>query len=186
MFSRPKFLIGALTLAALLGACSDSNSVTTPTSQRAASAPLYQGGTDTGSVASGGGGSGGGSGGGGGGGSGGGSVTPCGTLSTAISTYNIVVYTTRIGIGVSGTAYNCGTRKVAFEVDVVDQNTDPACAVDMPHFIAPKYTDPGMSTFWQVNSTLVRCMNQLHTFDVRLWDTRTGETLATSTVSAFL
>jgi hypothetical protein len=128
-------------------------------------------------------GGGGGSGGGGGGGS---AAVPCGTLSTSISTYNIVVYTTRIGIGVSGTATNCGTRKVAFEVDVVDQTTDPACAVDMPHFIAAKNTDPGVTTPWAVNSTLVRCQNQTHTFDVRLWDTKTGRTLDTTTLSAFL
>jgi hypothetical protein len=185
---RVPLTVGVLAFAVLLGACSDSSGVTTPIAgQRVAGLPSFQGGTDTGSVSSGGGTSSGGggtsSGGGGGGGS---SATPCGTLSTAISTYNIVVYTTRIGIGVSGTAYNCGTRKVAFEVDVVDQNPDPFCAVDMPHFIAPKYTDPGMSVLWQVNSTLVNCQNQLHTFNVRLWDTRTGETLGTSTVSAFL
>ena len=123
----------------------------------------------------------------GGGGGGGGSSTPaCGQLSTAISSYNIVVYTTRIGIGVSGTAVNCGSRNVSFEVDVTDQNTDPVCAVNMPHVIASRNTGAGATWFWAANSTLVNCRGQTHTFDVRLWDTKTGQTLGTSTVSAFL
>ena len=167
----------ALAVACALVACSESTAPTNTAPQSVAQ--FAKSGIDTSQVA------GGGSGGGGAGG--GGNATPaCGTLATAISTYNIVVYTTRIGIGVSGTAVNCGARKVAFEVDVTDQNTDAACVVDMPHYIAAKNTDPGLSAFWQVNSTLVRCMNQTHTFDVRLWDTKTGQTLATTTVSAFL
>jgi hypothetical protein len=117
---------------------------------------------------------------------GGGAYTSCGTLSTNIQAYNITVYTTRVGIGLSGSAYNCGTRKEAFEVDVVDTETDPACAVDMPHFIAAKNTDPGLTTYWSVNSTLVNCQGRTHTFNVRLWDTKTGQTLATGTASAFL
>jgi transcription elongation factor Elf1 len=114
----------------------------------------------------------------------GGIATPCGTLSTAINTVYIQVYTTRIGIGVNGSTTNCGTRNLAFEVDVKDQNIDAACAVNMPHFIAARNTAPDATTSWAVNSTLVRCINQVHTFDVRLWDTKTGETLATTTVSA--
>jgi hypothetical protein len=58
--------------------------------------------------------------------------------------------------------------------------------VDMPHQIAVKNTGAGGTWFWSVNSTLVNCQNQMHTFDVRLWDTRTGATLGTSVVSAFL
>lgn len=129
------------------------------------------------------------SGGGGGGGTGGGggsTSTSCGTLSTNIYTYNIVVYTTRIGIGFGGTATNCGSRNEAFEVVVNDQNTDPICHVDVPHFIAAKNTSPGASVSWAANSTLVNCMNTTHTFDLTLYDTKTGQALATTTVSAFL
>jgi hypothetical protein len=172
----------AVVAAFALVACSDT---TAPSRSLATTAPHFARTADSTQVGGGGGVAGGGGAGGGAGG-GGSAVTPCGTLSTAISSYNIVVYTTRIGIGVSGTAVNCGTKKVQFEVDVVDQNQDPFCAVDMPHFIAPKNTDPGLSMIWLVNSTLVNCQNQTHTFDVRLWDTKTGQTLATSTVSAFL
>src|SRR3954464_4519271 len=100
MKARFSLAIGALAFAVLLGACSDSSSVTSPASQRVAGTPSFQGGSSTDTSAA--------SGGGGGGGGGGSAATPCGNLSTAISTYNIVVYTTRIGIGVSGTAYNCG------------------------------------------------------------------------------
>lgn len=167
--SRTAMLAVAFTLVA----CSES---TAPT--RAASPTVAQfakTGVDT-TLASGG----------GGGGGGGSSAPACGVLSTAISSYNIVVYTTRIGIGVSGTAVNCGTRNVSFEVDVTDQNTDPACSVSMPHVIAPRNTGAGATWFWAVNSTLVNCQGQMHTFDVRLWDTKTGQTLGTSTVSAFL
>jgi hypothetical protein len=171
--SRSFFMrLAPIAIAAILGACADS---TAPTRSIAATPAQFGKTVDSAQV-----------GGGGGGGGGGGVATPCGTLSTAINTVFIQVYTTRIGIGVNGSTTNCGSRNLAFEVDVTDQNTDPACAVNMPHFIAPKNTAPGATTNWVVNSTLVRCINQVHTFDVRLWDTKTGETLATTTVSAFL
>ena len=172
-----RLVLGVLALAGALTACSD---VTAPAAARSPAVASFSGGSSTGS---------------GtlsdgsllGGGGGGGSVAlSCGTLSANVQTYNIVVYTTRIGIGFSGTATNCGTRNEALEVDVVDQNSDPVCAVNVPHFIAARNSAPAESITWSANSTLVNCMNTTHTFDLRLWDTKTGQTLATTTVSAFL
>ena len=71
-------------------------------------------------------------------------------------------------------------------MDVVDDNTNPACAVAVPHFIAAKNTDPGLVTYWNASSTLVNCKNQLHTFTLSLRDTRTNTFVATTTASAFL
>ena len=174
MFTRSRSAIAALATTVLLAAC--SNDVTAP-SQQVAFAPRLQGGvTDTSLV-----------GGGGGGVVGGGSSSgSCGTLSANITTYNIVVYTTRIGIGFSGAAYNCGTRNEAFDVEVMDVNPDPICHVNVPHFVAAKNTSPGLSQFWSANSTLVNCMKTTHTFVLTLIDTKTGQTLDTKTVSAFL
>lgn len=128
----------------------------------------------------------GGSGGSSNGGGGGSAAVACGTLSATIQTYDIVVYTTRIGIGFSGTATNCGGKKAAFEVDVVDTDPDPSCTVDVPHFIAAKNTDPGATVVWSANSTLVPCMGRTHHFVLTLWDTKTRTKLATAAASAFL
>ena len=166
---RLRSLLGLFAVATL-ATCSNAD-VTGPA---VAALPRLQGGVVDTSVTS------------GGGGGGGSSSGSCGTLSANISTYNIVVYTTRTGIGFSGSAYNCGTRNEAFEVDVVDTETNPACAVNVPHFIAAKNTAPGASQFWSANSTLVPCQNRTHTFNLRLWDTKNGQTLDTKTVSAFL
>ena len=175
MTSRTTSFLAALAVTAMLAACSDASN---PTSIATSATARFSGsGIDTTL-----------SGAGGGTTSGGGSTTPlsCGTLSTTVQTYNIVVYTTRIGIGFSGSATNCGTRKEAFQVDVTDVSTDPFCSVSVPHFIAARNTDPGMVTFWNSNSTLVNCLNTTHTFDVTLRDTKTNTVLATTTVSAFL
>jgi hypothetical protein len=104
----------------------------------------------------------------------------------AILLAECVMFTTRIGIGFSGSLYNCSTKREAFQVDVVDVNPDPYCAVNVPHFIAAKNTAPGMTQYWSANSTLVNCMNTTHTFTVTLRDTNSGTVLATTTVSAFL
>jgi len=185
--TRSRLVLSALVLAGALTACSD---VTAPTAARSASAPAFSGGSSTGGGSLGGGGTlsdtsvVSGSGGGGGGSSA--TYTSCGTLSTNIQAINIFVYTTRIGLGFTGTATNCGSRNEALEVDVTDQNTDPACVVNVPHFIAQKNTGPGDTIAWQANSTLIYCPNTLHTFDVRLYDTKTGQLLTTTTASAFL
>ena len=171
MFSRSRIALGALALAALATACSDA---TAPTSSDRAPVLAFSGGVNDSSATSG-----------GGGGGGGGTYQSCGTLSN-VQAYNITVYTTRTGIGFTGTATNCGTRREAFEVDAVDLNPDPFCAVDMPHFIAPRNTDPGASVIWQANSTLVNCQGVMHNFQLTLWDTKSGQVLATTTASAFL
>jgi hypothetical protein len=173
MFTRSNSLIALVALSALLAACND---VTSPTPINVTARPSFKSSSNDSSLVSGG----------GGGGGGGSAAATCGILSTTVQTYNIVVYTTRIGIGFSGQATNCGSKKAAFEVDVVDTDPNPACTVDVPHFIAAKNTDPGASVTWAANSTLVPCQNKTHTFNLRLWDTKTGQTLATSTVSAFL
>ena len=176
MSSRSRIALGALALAAaFVSACSDATAPQ-PAAGRTPTTIAFSGGTNDSSTTSGG----------GVGGGGGGTYQSCGILSADIQSYNIVVYTTRTGIGFSGTATNCGTRKEAFEVDVVDTNTDPACVVDVPHFIAPRNTDPGVSTTWQANSTLVPCQGVMHSFELTLWDTKTGQKLATTTASAFL
>ena len=110
----------------------------------------------------------------------------CGAFSSQIQAYSIVVYTTRTGIGFTGTATNCGSRKVSFEVVVQDLDPDPACTVEFPHFIAQSNTDPGMTVTWQANSTLVPCQGKMHDIVLTLWDTRTNTKLAERTASAFL
>ena len=175
MISRAASLLTAFGLAAMLTACADASNPTSVVSP--SSARLSGSGVDT-TLA-----------GGGGGGGGGGSnqtQTACGILSTTVRTTNIIVYTTRIGIGFSGSLTNCGSRKESFQVDVVDINTNPACIVNVPHFIALRNTDPAMTTPWQANSTLVNCMNTTHTFTVTLRDLNSSSVLATTTVSAFL
>ena len=174
MLNRIQVVIGGMMLAACITACSaDVGPTGVPISR-----PLLQGGISSGidtSLQVSGGGTGGGT-----------AAVSCGTLSANISTYNIVVYTTRIGIGFSGTATNCGTRNEAFEVDVNDVIATGTCHVDVPHFIAPKNSAPGETVSWNANSTLVNCMNTTHTFILTLVDTKTGQALATKTVSAFL
>ena len=179
MTSHTRLLLAFAALSCTVAACGD---VTSPASQATVALPQFGrvgSGVDTSVVV------GGGSGGGGGGG-GGSTAASCGVLSATVQTYNIVVYTTRIGIGFSGTAVNCGSRNEALEVDVVDVNTDPVCAVNVPHFIAPRNSAPGESISWSANSTLVNCMNTTHTFVLTLVDTKTGQKLATTTASAFL
>lgn len=175
MAIRTSALLLTCALTAVVSACSDTSS---PTAAAPATARFSGSGIDTtplggGQVS-------------GGGGGGTTASGACGVLSANINAYNIVVYTTRIGIGFSGSATNCGARKEAFQVDIVDQETNPACVVNVPHFIAAKNTDPLGVTFWNAGSTLVNCMNTTHTFDVILRDTKTNSVLATSTVSAFL
>ena len=166
----------AAAVLALAAACSDATAPQplTPAAPRLSGGSSSGSGVDTTS----GGGTGGGT-------TSGGAYTGCGTMSNIRST-DIVVYTTRTGIGITGNATNCGARKEAFEVDAVDLDPDPSCTIDLPHFIAPKNTDPGVTITWQANSTLVPCQGKLHTFSLRLWDTRTGQTLDTGTASAFL
>ncbi len=170
MFVCARVLLSVVAATAFLAACSkDGSTLTSP-----AARPAFQGSssTDTSLL---------------GGGGGGGSVAmSCGTLSSNINTYNIVVYTTRIGIGFNGSATNCSTRNEAFEVVVNDVNPDPVCHVNVPHFLAAKNTAPGETVNWNANSTLVNCLRTTHTFTLTLVDTKTGQSLATTTVSAFL
>lgn len=171
-------LVLCLVAAAAVAACSDA------ASSRQITGPgpvLRSGGTsgiDTSTT----------SGGGGGGGSGGGgsSNVSCGTLTNIQTRNNVVVYTTRTGIGISGGAYNCSSHNESFEVDFIDQNPDPYCQVVLPHFVAAKNTSPGVTEYWSATSTLVNCQGQLHTFTLILWDTRTGQQLDTTTASVFL
>ena len=171
MLARARMIGTATLLALLAAACSD---VTNPSSSIAPAAPSLSGsGTDVPGQVS------------GGGGGGGGQIAPgCGSISA--QTYYITVYTTRTGIGVYGAATNCGTTREAFQVDVVDDNPNAACAISFPHYIAARYTDPNLSSNYAVNSTLVNCRNVLHSFTVTLRDTRTNAILATTTASAFL
>jgi len=67
-----------------------------------------------------------------------------------------------------------------------DVNTDPVCAVNMPHFVAAKNTAPNGVLIWQVNSTLVNCQGTMHTFNLTLIDPRTGQVLATAQQSVFM
>ena len=178
-------LVLSLVAAAAIAACSDAagpRQITGP-------GPVLRSG---GSVNSGGGGTGGvdtsltSGGGGGGGGGGGSSNVSCGTLTNVRTQNNIVVYTTRTGVGVTGGAYNCSSHNESFEVDFIDQNPDPYCQVVLPHFVAAKNTSPGITEYWSATSTLVNCQGQLHTFTLILWDTRTGQQLDTQTASVFL
>ncbi|HKN67906.1 MAG TPA: hypothetical protein VJW73_16595 [Gemmatimonadaceae bacterium] len=178
-------LVFCLVAAATVAACSDSTSP----HQLTGPGPVLRSG---GSVNSGGGGTSGldsslvSGGGGGGGGGGGTSNVSCGTLTNIQTQNNIVVYTTRTGIGVTGGAYNCSSHNESFEVDFIDQNPDPYCQVVLPHFVAAKNTSPGVTQYWSATSTLVNCQGQLHTFTLILWDTRTGQQLDTTTASVFL
>ena len=178
MLNRVRVVIGGMMVAACITAC---NTDVSPTGV-AVTRPAFQGGSSTSidtTLQVGGAG-------GGGGGGGGQAAGSCGTLSANITTYKIFVYTTRIGIGFSGTATNCGARNVAFEVVVTDVNPNVACRVAVPHFLAARNTAPGVAVNWNANSTLVNCMNTTHTFRLTLVDTNTGQTLDTQTVSAFL
>ena len=169
---RFRMLALATVFASLATACGD---VTGPSRTAATMSPRFSGsGIDTTGQVSGSGGS-----------TGGGQVAVgCGSLTA--QTYYIQVYTTRTGIGVNGSATNCGTTREAFQVDVVDDNPNATCAISFPHYIAAKYTDPGLSNFYSVNSTLVNCRNVVHSFTVTLRDTKTNTVLATTTASAYL
>ena len=171
MFSRATSVFAVLAIVATVSACSD---VTSPTSVAAPASARFSGsGIDNTP------------GGGGGGGGGGGQVaTACGTLS--VQTYYVSVYTTRTGIGFYGSATNCGSARESFAVDVVDDNTNPACSVNVPRFIAARNTAPGLATPWSAASTLVNCPRTIHTFSLTLRDTQTNTVLATTTASAFL
>jgi len=181
-------LVLCIVAAFAVAACSES--ATSPSHQITGLGPaLHSGGTTSGSgidtsTTSGGGGGGGG--GGPGVAGGGSSNTSCGTLSNIQTQNNIVVYTTRTGIGITGSAYNCGSHNESFEVDFIDNNTDPYCAVSLPHFVAAKNTNPGVYQYWSATSTLVNCQGQMHTFTLILTDTRTGQQLDTATASVFL
>ena len=182
-------LVISLIAAFAVAACSDG------ASSRQITGPgpvLFSGGTSSGGGGGGAGGSGidtsivSGGGGGGGGGGGSASNASCGTLSNIQTQNNIVVYTTRTGIGISGAAYNCSLHNESFEVDFIDNNPDPYCAVQLPHFVAAKNTAPNVTQYWGATSTLVNCQGQLHTFTLVLTDTRTGQVLDTQTASVFL
>lgn len=115
---------------------------------------------------------------------GGSAVGPCGTLSPT-QTYQIVVYTTRTGIGFNGTITNCasGGGRVTYDVSVVDTNPNVACQVQVPHYTSLQGIQPGSSAFWSASSTLIPCPGTNHTFAVTLTSGTT--VLATQTVSAF-
>ena len=175
MISRSIPAFVALALVAIVSACSD---VTSPTRVATPASPSFSGGPAAGGA--------GGSAAGGAGGSGQVSrVSPpaCGTFTT--TTFFIGVYTTRTGIGFGGWATNCGTSRETLEVSVVDDNPDPACAVNVPHSLAARATSAGAATAWRANSTLVNCRNTLHTFTLTLRDTQTNQNLATTKTSFF-
>lgn len=133
----------------------------------------------------GGGGASGGSGGGSGSGGGGGSAfVPCGTLTA--QPYTFVLYTTRTGIGVGGTATNCSTKQELFTVDVTDITaySSPSCVVLVPHYTSIRNTPSGGATSWSASSTLVNCQGMDHTFQVQL--SANGVVVATTTVTQFL
>ena len=182
MLHHSRSLLSLVALSGVLSACAD---VTSPTHTLAA-LPQFSGSATDPSLGGSSGGGGGGGGTGGGTGGGGSTAVVCGVLSATVQTYNIVVYTTRIGIGFSGTATNCGSRAEAFQVDVVDTNPDAVCNVSVPHFIAARNTSAGTMQPWSANSTLVNCLHTTHNFVLTLRDTRTGQVLATTTASAFL
>ena len=170
MFARARMLTSATMLALFSVACGD---VTSPTAIAPTLSPRFSGGVDIPGQVSG-----------GGGGGGGQVATSCGTITA--QTMFIQVYTTRIGIGVNGTATNCGNTRVAFEVVVVDDDPNPACTITFPRYIAAKNTDPTLSNGYAVLSTLVNCKNIMHNFTITLRDTRTNTVLATTSASAFL
>jgi hypothetical protein len=178
-------LVLCLVAAVAVAACSDASSSRPITGPEPVLLSGGSGGGGTGidtSLVSGGGGAGG-----GGGGAGGGtSNASCGTLTNIQTQNNIVVYTTRTGVGVTGGAYNCSSHNESFEVDFIDQNPDPYCQVVLPHFVAAKNTSPGVTQYWSATSTLVNCQGQMHTFTLILTDTRTGQQLETTTASVFL
>jgi hypothetical protein len=176
-------LVLCLVAAVAVAACSDASSSRQITGPGPVLLSGGSGGGGTGidtSLVSGGGGGGGGTGG------GGTSNVSCGTLTNIQTQNNIVVYTTRTGVGVTGGAYNCSSHNESFEVDFIDQNPDPYCQVVLPHFVAAKNTSPGVTQYWSATSTLVNCQGQIHTFTLILTDTRTGQQLDTTTASVFL
>jgi hypothetical protein len=176
MYVRPQALLSIAILSGLLAACSD---VTNPSRPITPVTPSFSGGTvaDTSLVS-------------GGGGGGGGHVvvdTPCGSLTTSVTTTQILVYTVRTGIGFSGQATNCSLRtRETFDVAIVDQEANAACSVSVPHFIAARNTSPGGVLQWAATSLPVNCPNTLHTFTVTLKDSQTGTVFATSTAQIFL
>ena len=172
MISRIYASFAVALTAVLLAACGD---VTSPARSISPAAASLQGGVvpDT-SLTPGG---------------GGGQVVdaPCGVLTTAVKTTQILVYTIRVGIGFSGTATNCSLRvRETFDVSIVDQETNPACRVYVPRYIAARNTAAGGTLPWSAGSTLVPCQNRMHTFTVTLKDSGTGTVLATSEAQFFL
>lgn len=175
MISRIYASFAVALTAVLLAACGD---VTSPARSISPAAASLQGGVvpDTSLTP-------------GGGGGGGGQVVdaPCGVLTTAVKTTQILVYTIRVGIGFSGTATNCSLRvRETFDVSIVDQETNPACRVYVPRYIAARNTAAGGTLPWSAGSTLVPCQNRMHTFTVTLKDSGTGTVLATSEAQFFL
>ena len=197
MSVRLQSMIALMLVGGGIAACSDA---TGPTRVAARSAAAFSGvnsggasagtGVDTGVVAGGGGGGGGGStstatgGAAGGGGSTSKVSTACGTFGP-VTWHYIGVYTTRTGIGFSGSVTNCGSSSASFEVDVQDTNPDPACVVQVPHFIGAHNTGAGAVLGFTANSTLVPCTGVTHDFVLTLIDDKTGTPLATTTASAF-
>jgi hypothetical protein len=198
MTVRLQSMIAVMLVGGGIAACSDA---TSPNRGAARGAAAFSGvssggvnagtGADTGVVASGGGGGGGGStstatggGGGGGGGSTSKASTACGTFGP-VTWHYIGVYTTRTGIGFTGSVTNCGSSSASFEVDVQDTNPDPACVVQVPHFIGAHNTGAGAVLDFTANSTLVPCTGVTHDFVLTLIDDKTGTAVATTTASAF-
>src|SRR4051812_23144102 len=117
--SMSKSFLFLFVAAAAMSACSDGAS----SRQITAPGPVLRSGGISGGGGGGGGGGidtsivSGGGGGGAGGGGGGSSNLSCGKLTNVQTQNNIVVYTTRTGIGMTGGAYNCGSHNESFEVD---------------------------------------------------------------------
>lgn len=174
MSIRLRTIVAGLLTLGVVTACGDAAS---PTQASPASSPALSGGTTTG---------GGGTSTGGGTSSGGGSrsSTSCGVFGP-ITTGYVVVYTTRQGIGFDGTITNCGTSSTSFVVDVQDTTPDLACAVQVPHYIAPHNTGAGSTSTFSATSTRIPCTGIMHNFLLTLRDVGTGAALATATSSAF-
>jgi hypothetical protein len=195
MSVRLQSMIAVLLVGGGIAACSDA---TSPTRVAARSVAAFSGvnsggvnagtGVDTGVVAAGGGTGGSSTGTATGGGTGGSSTskvsTACGTFGP-VTWHYIGVYTTRTGIGFSGSVTNCGSSSASFEVDVQDTNPDPTCVVQVPHFIGAHNTGAGAVLAFTANSTLVPCTGITHDFVLTLIDDKTGTAVATTTASAF-
>lgn len=189
MPSRVSSLVALCAAMLVATACADT---TAPTHIAPSRAPVLSGGSATGGGSLGGGttSAGGGSGtssstgGGGGSGGGGSSSASCGIIGHVTAGW-VVVYTTRLGIGFDGTITNCGTNGTSYQMDVVDATTDPACTVQVPHFVAAHNAGAGSTIAFSATSTLVPCTGIMHYFVLTLRDANSGAALATTTSSAF-